>query len=95
MSSLSSQSTYVQIRAAYQDNASYLEDSSAVKARAFITACRLLIRHLPAKMVKGGDELDLDTRLLADQIADAQRFLTESAIAMCPPKVFSIENFRD
>jgi len=95
MPSLTSSSTLAQIKAAYADNASYIEDGSATKARAFITACRLLICQLPAKVLKGGSEVDLDVRLLADQIADAQAFLTQAAVASRPVKVFSIENFRD
>jgi hypothetical protein len=97
MSSLSARSTYNEIRAAYEDNASYLEDQSAAKARAFITACRLLIRHLPTRVSKGGNEMDLDVRLLAEQIAAAERFLTQANIAATAarPRYFSLEYFRD
>ena len=99
MSSLSSTSTLAEVKAAYADNASYLEDGSAAKARAFITACRLLLLMLPKRAVKGGrtsgEEIELDPSQLAGQIAEAQRFLTECNLSAAPPKVFSCENFRD
>ena len=42
MSTLDSTSTLGQVESAYADNASYAEDNSVDKARAFVTACRLL-----------------------------------------------------
>ena len=99
MSSLTSASTLAEIRAAYADNASYLEVGSAVKARTFITACRLLLLSLPKRAMKGGrssgEEIELEPRLLAEQIGEAKRFLSEANLAAATPKVFSIENFRD
>lgn len=47
MSTLTSASTYAQIQAAYRDNASYAEDHSVAKAKAFVTACRFLLLELP------------------------------------------------
>ena len=98
MSDLSSASTLAEIKAAYANNASYLEDNSPAKARAFITACRMLLMRLPKRISKGGsqgEEVELDPRLLAEQIGEAQRFLTEHNVASAPTKCFSIENFRD
>ena len=43
MSTLSSSSTRADVEAAYADDASYAEDASVPNARAFVTACRLLI----------------------------------------------------
>lgn len=93
--SLDSKSTLDDVRAAYADNASYSEDGSVAKARAFVTACRLLIQMQPAAASKGGDSLSLDLRLLSEQIADAQRFISQSNLTAAPPRCFSIENFRD
>jgi hypothetical protein len=45
MSTLSSSSTLAQIEAAYADNCSYSEDNSVAKCRAFVTACRLLLKY--------------------------------------------------
>ena len=98
MSSLSSTSTLAEINAAYADNASYLEDNSPAKARAFVTACRLLVLKLPKRTSKGGrgqgEEVELDPRLLAEQITEAKRFLTAAGIASAPSKCYSIEDFR-
>lgn len=93
--SLDAKSTLDEIRAAYANNASYHEDRSGAKARAFITACRLLIQAQPAAVSKGGDSLNLDLRLLADQILEAQRFLSHFNVAAAPPRCYSTENFRD
>lgn len=95
---LSSTSTLAEIQAAYDNNASYHEDGSAEKARTFITACRMLIGRLPKRVSKGGrsqgEEIELDPRLLADQIEEAKQFLTEANLATGPTRCFSIENFR-
>ena len=45
MSTLNGSSTLAQVQAAYDDNASYAEDSSVSKCRAFLTACRILLRQ--------------------------------------------------
>jgi len=96
MSALNSASSLVDIQASYADNASYAEDGSPAKARAFITACRLLLLKLPKRASSGGGgEVELDPRLIAEEIADAKRYLTESNIRSAPPKCFSIEDFRD
>ena len=99
MSALSSASSLDEIQAAYADAACYQEDGSASKARAFITACRLLLLQLPKRVSKGGraqgEEVELDPGLLARQIDEAKRYLTSTAIATAPPKCFSIEGFRD
>jgi hypothetical protein len=93
--SLDSRSTIDDVRAAYADNASYGEDGSVAKARAFVTACRLLIQMQPAAASKGGDSLSLDLRLLAEQMLEAQRFISHYNLTVAPPRCFSIENFRD
>lgn len=72
---LDSSSTLDQIKDAYADNASYAEDGSATKAKAFITACRLLLLKLPNVASKGGESLEFDRSLLRDQIEDASRFV--------------------
>ncbi len=97
--SLSSASTYEEIKAAYLDNASYLEDGSAVKARVFITACRYLLLVLPKRVSKGGksqgEEIELDPGLIQREIGQAQVFLTQANLAAAPPVHYSFENFRD
>jgi hypothetical protein len=58
MSSLSSSSTDQQVWDAYDDNASYEEDASVTKAKAFITACRILLRRRPARISAEGVSTD-------------------------------------
>ena len=60
MSTLSSASTLAQVEAAYADNASYAEDNSVAKARAFVTACRLLLKY-PKRT--GTPQADLETAI--------------------------------
>lgn len=94
MSTLSSVSTLDQIRDAYADNASYAEDSSVAKARAFVTTCRILLLKLPKRAAHGrGNEVELDPRLIADEMRRAQAWLASSADNSV--KHVSLEEFRD
>lgn len=98
MSDLSSANNIGEIKAAYANNASYVEDGSPAKARKFITACRMLIMRLPKRVSVGGgqgEEVELEVRTLQDQIGDAQRFLTTANVAAAPTRCYSIEHFRD
>jgi len=97
MSTLSTASTRAEIEAAYDDNASYAEDASPTKARAFITACRLLIRITPKRAAKGGrgeGELELGVEFFRQEIRDAQRWLALNGTSAQPIKHPSFENFR-
>lgn len=77
MSTLTSSSTLAQIKAAYVDNASYAEDNSPAKARAFITACRILLLKLPrsAEGPGGGERVELEPRIIQDEANRAHRWL--------------------
>lgn len=75
MSTLSSSSTWAQIKAAYDDNASYEEDASVSKARAFVTACRMILRRLATKAKNGDSEIEFDTRIVQDEMKQAQRYV--------------------
>lgn len=94
MSTLSSSSTLTAIKNAYIDNASYAEDASTAKAKAFITACRILLLKLPKRAAHGrGNEVELDPRLIHDEMKAAQRWLAgQSAGAITH---VSLEEFRD
>ena len=80
MSSLSSSSTLAQVYAAYADNASFEEDASVSKCRAFITACRLLLspKFSPARSRGAGrdaGEVEFDYEAVKSQLQDAQAWL--------------------
>src|SRR5688572_20583284 len=71
MSTLSSASTLAQVEAAYDDNASYTEDGSVAKAKAFGTACRFLLRRLPAEADTRESHVRLSPEELRRSIAEA------------------------
>lgn len=100
MSTLNSSSTRAAVLAAYADNASYQEDDSLTKARAFITACRLLLspQH-SAKRTKGANsaEVELDLGLIRKELEDAQQYATARATDASGAAVqhISFAGFRD
>jgi hypothetical protein len=78
MATLTSASTLDEIKAAYDDNASYSEDGSLAKAKAFVTACRLLLRRTPRRVALGGpasEEIEMEPKLLEGQITEAKRWI--------------------
>jgi hypothetical protein len=94
MSSLTSASTLAQIEAAYDDNASYAEDNSASKAKAFVTACRLLIRRYPKMSAGERSSLALSPDLIQKEMADAQEWLAThdtSDTAVDGPRVTRVD----
>jgi hypothetical protein len=100
MSTLSSASTLAEIQAAYADNASYAEDASPAKARAFVTACRLLLVKLPKRASHGAgraEEIELDLALIRGELADARKWLAcyASAAAGGAAVSFDLSGFRD
>lgn len=76
MSTLSSSSTWTEVKAAYDDNASYEEDGSASKARAFITACRIILRRLATRAQNGDQEVEFNTNLIQEEMKAAKTFVT-------------------
>ena len=76
MSTFTSASTYAQVTAAYDDNASYEEDASVAKAKSFITACRFILRRVPTRSGKGaGGETEFDQTIVRDEMDKARRWL--------------------
>lgn len=75
MSTLTSTSTDAQVEAAYDDNASYAEDLSESKCRAFVTACRFLIRRLADSMARGANSLHYDRGMIQKELERAQEWL--------------------
>jgi len=96
MSSLSSVSTDAQVKAAYDDNASYAEDDSITKAKAFITACRILLRRIPKRGKLGSrQEFEFDPLMIQGELNDAKAWLSTKAAAGGGVTSFSFANFRD
>jgi len=80
MSTLTSSSTLDEVKAAYIDNASYAEDSSVAKARAFITACRILLMRLPKRVSRGGgEEIELNPERIQAELRAAQQYVNANA----------------
>lgn len=94
MSSLSSTSTLAEIEASYDDNASYAEDNSASKAKAFVTACRMLLRRLPRSSGRGTSNVVLSPDLIQKEMADALEWLAThdtSDTAIDGPRVTRVD----
>ena len=75
MATVDSTSTDAEVKAAYDDNASYLEDRSVAKARAFVTAGRILLRRLFSKQSDEGASVESRVELIRAEIQDAAQFL--------------------
>ena len=99
MSSLSSTSTYAEVKAAYYDNASYEEDASVSKAAAFITACRFLLQQDPKKAGwREGSSQEWDPEVLERQMNEARAWKASQVAVTAggPGSIYaSFENFRD
>lgn len=68
-----------EIKDAYDDNASYDEDSSVAKAKIFVTACRLLLRKIPKRSVhggRGGEEIEIQPDLIQREMDIAKAYIT-------------------
>lgn len=100
MSSLSSASTLTEVEAAYDDNAAYAESGSASMARAFCTACRILLRRVAKRTAHGGQwgfELEIDPRVVQQELQQAQAWLASAPAASTDGgvKYTDFSNFRD
>lgn len=95
MASLSSSSTDTEVKAAYDDNAGYAEDNSLSMAQTFVTACRILLRRLPKRGKLGNrHEIELDPRVLQQELADARQFVAQNNDAK-GVRAFSFVDSRD
>ncbi len=81
-STLTSASSNAEIEAAYIDNASYQEDADAVKARAFVTACRVILLKRPQRVGQGNKlNLEYNLELVEKQLQAAQQWLATNPAA--------------
>lgn len=95
MATLSSASTLADVWNAYDDNASYEEDDSVSKARTFITACRILLRRLPAQNTRSSTTLRFDLKRIQNELQQAQRFVALKSASKGSGVIHpSLENFR-
>jgi len=99
MSTLSSSSTLTEIQAAYDDNASYLEDGSTAKCKAFITAVRLLIRRTAQQVSNSAasSSITIDINQYREELRDARKWLAANGgqtAGGSGTKYLSIESFR-
>lgn len=79
MSSINSTSTLDEVKASYDDNCSYQEDSSPTKCAAFITAATMLLRRLPREATKEGQSLSLELDLIKQELRQARVWLATSS----------------
>jgi hypothetical protein len=94
LSTLTSASTDAQVRAAYDNNASYEEDGSVAKAKAFITACRILVHRLPKRIQKSQDIVDLTVTEVQAELKAARQFVASSASSGGGFRHFNVEDYR-
>lgn len=92
-------SDFTDARTAYLANADYAETGSAVKAAAFVTACRKLIVLLPTATQEGESSSGFGGNLsqLRAEIDKAEGWLAANSTAPSVGGVVhaSFENFRD
>ena len=95
MSTLTSASTPADIQAAYADNASYAEDGDVAKAKAFVTACRMLLGLTPSRMSTApGVSLYVNLEVVERQLNAAQKYVTLRASASSGVRQFDFGGFR-
>lgn len=87
MATVDSSSTLAQVEAAYDDNSSYLEDNSVAKARAFITAARILIRRYPSAQSSGDATVTLPITQIKQELDEARMWLEMRDVDRSPTEV--------
>jgi hypothetical protein len=98
---LSSTSTTADVLAAYADNADYEEANDLTKARAFVSACRLLLspKHTVKRSVSGGrsgSEVELAPEVIERRMDEARRFVAAIVAAQSGGVIHAdFSNFRD
>ncbi len=75
---LDSTATYSQVEDSYLDNASYIEDNSVTKAKAFVTACTMLIFLMPKQMGQDGKSITNSIEEVQQQKEKATQFLNDN-----------------
>jgi hypothetical protein len=81
MSYVNSSSSLAQVQAAYDDNASYDVERDPAKARAFITAARILVNRIPRETSTPQAQLRTAIDLINEQIKSATDWLAANDTA--------------
>ena len=94
MATLSYSSTLDDVYAEYDNNASYEEDGSQTKCKAFITAVIILIRRRPQMTLR--EQMQLSFELLHPQLIEARRWLAANpGSTRRTTRYGDLRNFRD
>ncbi len=97
---IDSSSTLQEVKNSYADNASYEEDGSATKARAFITACRILLMRMPKEAGTRESNTTFNPELIQKEMDRARDWLVGNPDATQSDRIgprvtkASFENFR-
>lgn len=96
MSYVTSASTDAQVRAAYQDNASYDVEGDATKCKRFIVAARILLQREPQSAGRGGSAVSLDKQSVREALDRAEDWLGSNApVAVAGSSGNSSTRFKD
>jgi hypothetical protein len=87
MATVDSSSNLAEVEAAYDDNASYAEDQSTTKARAFVTACRILIRRYPSSQASGDAAVTLPLTQIKQELDAAVEWMQMWDVDRSPTEV--------
>lgn len=94
MATLSSSSSDQQVWDAYDDNASYEEDSSVSKARTFITACVILLRRRPQRVSTNGYAVDFDPDTIQNELKRAREWQATNSASGESVRYLDFRNLR-
>ena len=99
--SLTSNSTDAEVRAAYENNASYDINGSVTEAADFIQACRFLLLRMPEKAgLSGGTGAfsEYKRELIRDMLSESRRWLqsnqTDTTARTSSGQFSAFRNFR-
>ena len=96
MATLSDTSTFAEVSAAYDNNASYAEDASIAKALAFCTACRIRLNRVPKLASHGGagaETFESDPTSIQAELTKAERWVASRSTTNTPARAFTFNDF--
>lgn len=96
MATLDSNSTDAEVRAAFDDAASYAELDDSSKARQFETACMVLLRREPQQGGRNGTAFTLDKQSIREELKRVRSWLSARGASGggSRSRHLSFENFR-